>query len=255
MQEIYRANFAKEYPVKIIYEDNHLLFVEKPAGLLAQADKSGDPDILNILKAYLKEKYDKPGAAWLGLLHRLDRMVGGLMVFAKTSKAASRMSELFRKNDLQKTYQAILRNSPEQEAGKWLDRLSSKKKAGKYYPDPQGKEAILNYRLLQGISPKDYLDKLALAEQPHLCPTLSLVQLHLVTGRPHQIRVQSSSRNLPILGDRRYGPHDSLNNAIPEPALYATALEFIHPVRKEPLKVSIDLPEILPWSLFRKDYP
>lgn len=252
MLELYRADFAKEYPVKIVYEDNHLLFAEKPPGLLAQEDKSGDPDILNILKAYLKEKYHKSGNAWLGLLHRLDRMVGGLMVFAKTSKAASRMSELFRKNEISKTYHAILCNVPEEDEGQWQDRLSTSKKGGKYYLDPRGKEAILNYRLLQSIEAVAYSHQLNLNKNDQSLPQLSLVGINLVTGRPHQIRVQSSTRNLPILGDRRYGQDDSLNRSVAEPALYATALEFIHPVRREPIKLSLDLPKNLPWQLFSK---
>lgn len=235
IQEIYRSALAPQFPVPILYEDNHLLFAVKPPGLLSQEDHTGRPDILNLLKDYLVTKYHKPGQAWLGLVHRLDQPVAGVMVFAKTSKAASRMSDCFRRQAVEKAYLAIVHGQPNHRQGELVDHLSTTKKNGRYRVDPKGKIARLQYEML--------------AFQPER--QLTLVKILLQTGRQHQIRVQFASRGCPLLGDRRYGKQGSLDQTCPGPALLAYRLAFVHPVKKTPLAVQMELPETFPWSIFQ----
>ena len=235
--ETYTADFAPAYPVPILYEDNHLLFTLKPPGLLAQADYSGKADILNILKAYLVDKYDKPGQAWLGLVHRLDQPVGGVMVFAKTSKAASRLSDLIRRQKFEKTYYAIVRGQVEPELADWQDYISKETRKGRYVLDPSGRPCRLTCQ------------RLASREVPG-AGRLSLLKIQLHTGRPHQIRVQCASRSWPLLADRRYGLNDSFDQTFAWPALFATGLAFQHPVRQERIEVWADCPQTSPWTYF-----
>lgn len=212
----------------IIYEDNHLLVVEKKPNVLVQADNTNDLDLLTILKKYLKEKYNKPGNVYLGLVHRLDRPVGGIMVFAKTSKAASRLSEQIRKHHLIKEYTAILCGKARDEAI-LKDYLLKDTKTNMVKVDKKGKYAELEYRLVE------YRDN------------LSLVKINLKTGRSHQIRVQFASRNLPLWGDQRYNKDSKVGKQI---ALYETGLGFYHPVTKELLTFKIDVPNSYPWNIF-----
>lgn len=199
--------------LKIFYEDNHIIVVEKKANILSQADSTKDIDILTIIKKYIKEKYNKPGNVYLGLVHRLDRPVGGIMVFAKTSKAASRLSEEVRNHTLKKTYLAVVHGILEKSDGVFSDYL---KKIGNgntiVTTKNDGKYSELHYKVLS-YNKKD---------------KQTLVEINLITGRHHQIRVQFASRGYLLCGDQRYGKEDKT-----QIALYAYKLEFIHPVTKE----------------------
>ena len=199
--------------LKIFYEDNHIIVVEKKANILSQADSTKDIDMLTIIKKYIKEKYNKPGNVYLGLVHRLDRPVGGIMVFAKTSKAASRLSEEVRNHTLKKTYLAVVHGILDKSDGVFSDYL---KKIGNgntiVTTKNDGKYSELHYKVLS-YNKKD---------------KQTLVEINLITGRHHQIRVQFASRGYPLCGDQRYGKEDKT-----QIALYAYKLEFIHPVTKE----------------------
>ena len=216
--------------INIIHEDNHLLVVEKPVNIPVCEDESKDLDLLTILKQYLKDKYNKPGNVYLGLVHRLDRPVGGIMVFAKTSKAASRLSNQVRENKLTKTYYAVVENSLKQK-NTLKDYLIKDKKTNitKVTTKDLGKESILNYEIIKKID------------------NLNLVKINLITGRSHQIRVQFSSRKNPLYGDQKYN-----KNAIPNTniALFAKTLSFEHPTTKEKLTFEIDLPKRYPFNIF-----
>ena len=213
--------------IKILYEDNHLLVVEKPINMPTQEDDSKDPDLLNELKKYIKEKYNKPGNVYLGLVHRLDRPVGGVMVFAKTSKAASRLSDQVRTHKLEKSYYAVIEGKLED--GKLIDKLLKDEKTNNTIVSPNGKESVLSFK---NITYKN---------------GLSLVDIKLETGRSHQIRVQFSSRNHPLYGDQRYNKHAKVGEQI---ALFAYKLSFEHPVTKELLEFKLDKPNKYPWNLF-----
>jgi len=227
----YLVEYMEKYgKINIIYEDNHILVIEKPINILVQADDSNDIDLLTMLKKYLKEKYNKPGNVYLGLVHRLDRPVGGLMVFAKTSKASSRLSEQVRCRNLKKVYYAVVENNLSKK-GTLKDYLVKDNKTNNSYVTNEklGKEAILNYEVLDSID------------------NFSLVKIDLVTGRSHQIRVQFSSRGNPLYGDFRYNKNVKDGSQI---ALFAKELSFTHPTTKEVLHFSIDLPNRYPYTLF-----
>lgn len=214
--------------INIIYEDNHLLVVEKPINVPVQADKSGDLDFLSMLKNYLKEKYNKPGDVYLGLVHRLDRPVGGIMVFAKTSKAASRLAKQIQKHEVKKIYMAVLEGKVS-ESGVFKDKLKKDEKLNITRVSADGKDAELSYNLIGYVN------------------NLSLVRISLKTGRSHQIRVQFASRKLPLYGDQKYNP----NAALDQIALFASMLEFKHPVTKEVMSFELPLPERYPFTLFK----
>lgn len=217
--------------INIIYEDNHLLVVEKPVNILVQSDNTKDPDLLSLLKQYLKVKYQKPGNVYLGLIHRLDRPVGGVMVFAKTSKAASRLSEQVRNHEMSKKYYAVVEGTFPNQQGTFIDYLKKDAKQNKSFVDSSGKKAILNYKVL------DQSDK------------YSLVDIDLKTGRSHQIRVQFSSRNHPLYGDQKYNPYSKIGEQI---ALYAYEISFYHPVNREKLTFCFQPKSIFPWNLFKR---
>ena len=202
--------------MKVIYEDNHIIVVEKRPNIPSQGDKSGDIDMLTIVKDYIKNKYNKPGNVYLGLVHRLDRPVGGVMIFAKTSKAASRLSNEVREKIFEKKYLAVVRGKFEKRSGSLenylykdernnISKVVNKEKKN-------AKLAKLDYEVLKYNEVKN----------------LSLVKVNLHTGRHHQIRVQFATRKYPICGDQRYGELD--NTQI---ALWAYSIEFVHPVTKE----------------------
>ncbi len=214
--------------INIIYEDNHLLVVEKPINIPVQKDSSNDNDLLTMLKTYLKEKYQKPGNVYLGLVHRLDRPVGGIMVFAKTSKAASRLSEQIRNKTFQKTYVAVVHGHIEKEAT-FTDKLLKNHQTNITTISSKGKEAKLHYQLLGTQK------------------NLSLVKIHLITGRPHQIRVQFASRNHPLYGDQKYGKTKEKDQI----ALFAKTIKFLHPTTKKELFFELSLPDRYPFNIFK----
>ena len=214
--------------INILYEDNHLLVVEKPINILVQEDNTGDKDLLTILKDYLKEKYNKPGNVYLGLVHRLDRPVGGVMLFAKTSKCASRLSEQVRTHQLKKIYHAVICGNPPL-SGELVDKLYKDEKSNIVRVDDRGKESKLRY---EKVGYKD---------------NMSLVKIWLETGRSHQIRVQFSSRNYPLYGDQIYNKNSVSGEQI---ALFASSLSFYHPITKEEMTFSLPLPSRYPWDLF-----
>ncbi|MBE6151652.1 MAG: RluA family pseudouridine synthase [Firmicutes bacterium] len=201
--------------LEILYEDNHIIVVVKPNNILSQSDNTKDIDMLTIIKEYIKEKYNKPGNVYLGLVHRLDRPVSGVMVFAKTSKAASRLSDQVRTHSFKKKYMAIVYDNGLKDEDKFIDYLyKDSDNSTKVVDKNKGKYSELSYKVLQ----RDKKNNLA------------LVDIELETGRHHQIRVQFASRNHALYGDQRYGIQDK--NQI---ALHAYKLEFIHPTTKEKL--------------------
>lgn len=216
--------------IHVLYEDNHLLVVEKPINIPVQADDSKDPDFLNLLKKYIKDKYNKPGNVYVALLHRLDRPVGGVMVFAKTSKAANRLTNQIKNHEVQKKYYAVLEGTVEKKEDILVDYLQKNHKENKVYVDKRGKKAILSYKVLQKRE------------------TLTLVEIDLQTGRSHQIRVQFSSRGMPLYGDQKYNSNGKKNTQI---ALYAKELSFYHPINKEKMVFTLPLPNRYPFTLFK----
>lgn len=198
--------------MKVIFEDNHLLVVEKPVNIPMQEDSSKDEDLLTIAKNYIKDKYNKPGNVYLGLVHRLDRPVSGVCVFARTSKAASRLSKQIQNNEFKKTYLAIVQGSDIKDKDHFEDYLLKNNKTNNVIIDPKGKLAILDYEVLKR---KDDLVK---------------VKIDLQTGRSHQIRVQFSNRNHPLWGDQRYNPNAKVGQQI---ALHSYQLQFKHPITNE----------------------
>jgi 23S rRNA pseudouridine1911/1915/1917 synthase len=215
--------------INIIYEDNHILVVEKKPNIPVCEDESKDEDLLNVLKKYIKEKYNKPGNVYLGLVHRLDRPVGGIMVFAKTSKAASRLSDQVRTHQLKKVYYAVVDGNVK-ESDTLVDKLLKDNKTNITRVSKDGKEAILDYTKIE------YKDN------------FSLVRINLKTGRSHQIRVQFSSRNHALYGDQKYNKNTKKDNI----ALFAKELSFYHPTTKEFLTFSLPLPNRYPFNIFEK---
>lgn len=209
---------------EIVYEDNHIIVVNKRPGEIVHGDKTGDEPLSETLKRYLKEKYAKPGNVFCGVVHRLDRPVGGLVVFAKTSKALTRLNEMFRNGDIHKTYWAITRNRPPKENDELHHYITTVERNNKSYvsekPKEGAKEARLRYKLLTST------------ERYHL------VEVELLTGRKHQIRVQLASVGCPIKGDLKYG--DKRSNQDGSISLIARHIDFIHPVSKQ--RISLDAP-------------
>lgn len=218
--------------IDILYEDNHLLVVNKPANLPVCKDSSNDPDLLTILKEYIKNKYNKPGNVYLGLVHRLDRPTEGIMVFAKTSKAAERLSKQIQNKQFTKTYYAIVLGKLK-EKDTLEDYLIKDETTNTSYitTKDKGKLAILSYEVINSID------------------NLNLVKINLQTGRHHQIRVQFSSRSNPLYGDHKYNSKVKKDNH-ENIALIAKELSFYHPTTKELLTFNIDLPKKYPWNLF-----
>lgn len=212
--------------LNIIYEDNHIIVVEKPVNMLSQSDNTKDLDLQTALKMYIKEKYHKPGNVYIGLVHRLDRPTGGLMVFARTSKSASRLSEEIRNKSFKKSYLAVI-NGKTKEKDTLEDYLEKQGNISIISTKEKGKYAKLNYEL---IAYKD---------------NLSLVKVNLETGRNHQIRLQFKSRNMPLYGDNKYNNDKNKNLG-----LYAYKLEFTHPTKKEKM-VFINYPTYRPFNKFK----
>ena len=218
--------------INIIYEDNHLIVVHKPANIASCPDSSKDLDLFTQIKDYLKVKYQKPGNVYLGLVHRLDRPVEGIMVYAKTSKAAERLSKQINDKTFIKTYYAVVTGTPKNK-DTFNDYLIKNEKNNTSYvtTKDKGKLATLSYEL---IKTKD---------------NLSLVKINLLTGRHHQIRVQFSERNYPLYGDHKYNKQ-FINDTKENIALIAKELSFYHPTTKELLYFEIPLPKKYPYTLF-----
>lgn len=217
--------------LEILYEDNHIIVVVKPYNVLSQADNTNDIDMLFIIKMYIKEKYNKPGNVYLGLVHRLDRPVGGIMVFAKTSKAASRLSEQVRERKLKKRYLAVVHGIIKNDNDELINYIvKCKDNSSKITVKEEGQIAKLKYTVLER----------------NIKENLTLVDIDLETGRHHQIRVQMANIGHTLYGDQRYGKQDKK-----QIALFSYELEFIHPVNKELMKF-----EKMPykegvWKLFK----
>jgi len=224
----------RDYGIRIIYEDNHLLVVEKPANVLSQGDETGDPDMLTLLKQDIKERYNKPGEVYLGLVHRLDRPVGGVMVFAKTSKAASRLSDQIRRRTFQKTYLAVVHGKLPERSGMLKHYLVKNENTNTVKvvdrDNEKAMEAVLDY---------DVLDT---------SDGLSLVKINLHTGRPHQIRVQFSAIGNSLYGDQKYGKN--LAKPGQQIALWSARIVLNHPTRKIDMTFECNPPDIHPWNKF-----
>lgn len=218
----------------IIYEDNHLIAVNKRAGDIVQVDETGDESLDEKVKKYIAKKYNKPNGAFLGVVHRLDRPVSGLIMFAKTSKGLDRMNNLFKRREIQKTYYAVVRKRPEPTEGKlvhWLLKNPQKNVTRAYDREvPGSQRSELSYKLVGEL--EGYY----------------LLEVNPITGRPHQIRVQLSTLGCPIVGDNKYGyPRGSLKNSI---SLHARRLKFIHPIKLEPVEIVAELPKDGFWEKF-----
>ena len=223
--------------MEVIYEDNHIIVVNKTCKEIVQGDKTGDTPLSETLKLWLKEKYCKPGNVFLGVTHRLDRPVSGVVVFAKTSKALSRMNEMFREGDVKKSYWAIVKNCPPQEEDElihWLVRNEKQNKSFAYDREkPGAKKAILHYKV---VSKSD---------------NYFLLEIDLKTGRHHQIRSQLAKIGCPIKGDLKYGyPRSNPDGGI---CLHARSVSFIHPVSKELVEIKADVPIDTLWQVLTKD--
>ena len=211
--------------LEILYEDNHIIVVMKPANVPVCEDSSGDLDLLSMVKHYLEEKYNKNNA-FVGLVHRLDRPVGGVMVFAKTSKAASRLSDQIRKGEMKKKYYAVVMGKT-LERGIFVDKLEKDSKKNISFVSDNGKESILEYERIKTNG------------------EMSLVSIDLKTGRSHQIRVQFSHHGFPLYGDQKYNKKAKMHTQI---ALFAYSLSFLHPTLKKELVFSVDIPKIYPYN-------
>mgnify|MGYP000013538073 FL=1 len=217
--------------VQVLYEDNHIIIVSKAPGEIVQGDKTGDRTLADDVKAYIKERYAKPGNVFLGVAHRLDRPVAGVVVLARTSKALARLNEMFRKGDVHKTYWAIVRDEPPAPEGTlehWLVRNERQNKSYAYPREvPGGKRAVLRYRVIgRGESYR-------------------LLEVALLTGRHHQIRCQLAAMGCPIKGDLKYGaPRSNPDGSI---SLLARRVEFVHPVSRERVAVEAPLPADRLW--------
>lgn len=218
----------------VVYEDNHIIVVNKTASEIVQADKTGDTPLSETVKQYLKEKYQKPGNVFLGVTHRLDRPVSGLVIFAKTSKALTRLNEMFRAGEVKKTYWAVVKNAPKESEGELVHFLVRNEKQNKSYAYDKevanSKKAVLDYRLI-GRSENYYL-----------------LEVDLKTGRHHQIRCQLAKMGCPIKGDLKYGsPRSNPDGSI---CLHARRVRFVHPVSKELIELKAPLPEGNLWKGF-----
>lgn len=216
----------------VLYEDNHILIVNKAGSEIVQGDRTGDTPLVDTLKSYIKEKYHKPGNVFLGVVHRLDRPVSGVVIFARTSKALARLNDMFRQKEISKTYWALVKNAPQQREGEcrnWLVRNERLNKSFVCTPTTAGaKEAVLDYKVIGRTR------------------SYTLLEVHLHTGRHHQIRCQLAHLGSPIKGDLKYGaPRSNPDGSI---CLHARSITFTHPVSKQLIQVEAPLPETPLWQ-------
>lgn len=218
--------------MNVIYEDNHIIIVNKSSGEIVQGDKTGDTPLVEIVRAYIKEKYNKPGNVFCGLTHRLDRPVSGVVIFAKTSKALERINNMLKNHEIKKTYWAIVKNPPKNNEGTLVNYLVRNEKQNKSYAynteKTNSKRAELNYKV---IGKSD---------------NYTLLEVNLITGRHHQIRCQLAAMGCPIKGDLKYGFDRS--NRDGSISLHARSVEFTHPVSKELIHVEAPTPEDTLWK-------
>ncbi|WP_207424665.1 RluA family pseudouridine synthase [Desertivirga brevis] len=234
MQKSARTEYSEITDKDILYEDNHIIAVNKRAGDIVQVDETGDDPLDEKVKRYIAKKYNKPNGAFLGVVHRLDRPVSGVILFAKTSKALDRINAMFKGREMKKTYWAVVRNRPVPEAGNlvhWLVKNPQKNVTKAHTKEVNGSlRSELNYKLIGELN------------------GYHLIEVDPITGRPHQIRVQLSTLNCPIVGDNKYGyPRGSLKKSI---CLHAKRLRFIHPIKKEPIDIKAPLPKDGFWDKF-----
>jgi len=218
--------------LQVIYEDNHIIAINKRVGDIVQGDKTGDIPLSEVVKQYISEKYNKPGAVFLGVVHRLDRPTSGIVVFARTTKALSRLNKLFSERKTEKTYWAVVKNNPSKSSDTLIHFLKRNPKQNKSYAHknevPESKKAILNYRVLKKLD------------------RYSLLEVDLKTGRHHQIRSQLSAIGCPIKGDLKYGfDRSNKDGGI---HLHSRRLAFIHPVKKEEIVFVADTPKDTVWD-------
>ena len=221
----------------VVYEDNHIIVVNKTSSEIVQGDKTGDTPLSEMVKQYLKEKYNKPGNVFIGVTHRLDRPVSGLVVFAKTSKALPRLNEMFRNGEVKKTYWAIVKECPKETEGELVHYLVRNEKQNKSYAYDKevknSKKAVLHYKLIDHS--QNYY----------------LLEVDLKTGRHHQIRCQLAKMGCPIKGDLKYGfPRSNPDGSI---CLHARTVQFVHPVSKEMIRLTAPVPEGNLWNGFEID--
>lgn len=223
--------------MQVIYEDNHIIVVSKRSGEIVQGDKTGDEPLSETVKQWIKEKYQKPGNVFLGVVHRLDRPVSGLVVFAKTSKALSRLNEMFRVGNVHKTYWALTKNRPAKVEGTlehWLVRNEKQNKSYAYDREVKNsKKAILHYKVIGATD------------------RYTLIEVQLMTGRHHQIRCQLAKMGCPIKGDLKYGADRS--NPDGSISLLSRHVEFIHPVSKETISLDAPLPDDPLWQALAEE--
>lgn len=216
--------------LEVLYEDNHCLVVNKPAGVPSQADESGADSLVDLAAGYLKERYRKPGNVYVGLVHRLDQTTSGVVLLARTSKAAGRLSAQFREGTVEKTYWAIVEGVPPRDEGTWTDRLEKDRRTNQSRTligsESGGKEARVEFRVLERW------------------PDSALLELRPLSGRSHQLRVQLASRGLPIMGDVKYGARSRVeaSDGGSRIALHARSLRFTHPTRGEAIEVEAPVP-------------
>lgn len=220
----------------VVYEDNHIIIVNKAASEIVQGDKTGDTPLSETVRQYLKEKYNKPGNVFVGVTHRLDRPVSGLVVFAKTSKALRRLNDMFRNNEVEKTYWAVVKNRPAAEKGTLIHYMVKNERQNKSYAYSKevkdSQKAVLDYKLI-GHSQSYFL-----------------LEVRLYTGRHHQIRCQLAKMGCPIKGDLKYGfPRSNPDGSI---CLHSRRIKFVHPVSKEIIDVTADLPSGSLWNGFKQ---
>ena len=217
--------------MQILYEDNHIIVVSKTSGEIVQGDKTGDKTLCDSVKEYIKEKYAKPGNVFLGIAHRLDRPVSGIVIFAKTSKALSRLNNMFRDGEVHKLYWAITQNMPQKEEDTlthWNERNKKQNKSYAYDREkPGSKKAMLHYKVISSTD------------------NYTLLAVNLMTGRHHQIRCQLSAIGCPIKGDLKYGSRRSNNDG--SISLHARKVEFVHPVSKQPMCIEAPVPDDRLW--------